>query len=297
MATKVAKTIEVAIHTKHIPKSGLHGIQSNIIQHVGELNEEIFKLPDVRNAYSNDKFKYDFFMGMLFASLYAFSPQGRIGGITVALYSQVKELIDDGHTLVEHFKTNTTYIFQPVTSSNTSRILIGLYIGHIRPSVFRKPYDPLWLNYNGDKMSSHDISLLVRLFFEKTMNIRLTSTSIRSLVETEMDKLLQSRKITEQQRDAVHKINGHTSQIANTYYVMKERQQNSTDSCAAFAKLYDEFAYEPLDEFDALNSFKFRIKILMYRNGFGTHIGFIAIEIGNNYVPAKRSYFLTNFLL
>ena len=249
--TKKAKTIQCAIHEQKIPVAGLQAIQQAILTEV-KLFNGMFQLAETRLLWQKEKSKYDFFMGVLFTSLYAFSPQGRIGGITVAKLHQSRELIEDGQTLVDDFKTDSTYIFQPVTSSNTSRILLGLYIGYMRPSVLTKPYDPLWLNHNGETMSSNDISLLVRLFSEKTMGIRLTSTAIRSIVETEMDKMLDNNRITVQQRNAVHKVNGHSSQISNTYYVMKERHQNGIDSCAAFASLQQDFSNEPLEDFECL---------------------------------------------
>lgn len=66
----------------------------------------------------------------------------------------------------------------------------------------------------------------VTAFFTQQLQLHITTTAIRSLVETTVDMAVKEGKVTEQQQKSVQSINGHTSQIARDYYIRQDRAQD-----------------------------------------------------------------------
>lgn len=99
-----------------------------------------------------DKRTYDRFMQILYVSLYAHSPQGRVAGVQDIKWGQAKDLLTYGYTLSSKFKTSASFGYQPVTTSDISLNLIQLYITRLRPkitSTMNNWKDPLFLHYDG----------------------------------------------------------------------------------------------------------------------------------------------------
>ena len=82
-----------------------------------------------------DRAIYLSFIGLLGASLYTFSPQGRTSGIEDMKMSQVPALIQDGFAQSSVFKTNAKYGYQPVSLSLISMELLTLFVKEVRPAA------------------------------------------------------------------------------------------------------------------------------------------------------------------
>jgi hypothetical protein len=82
------------------------------------------------------------------------------------------------------------------------------------------------------------------------MNIHLTTNSIRSLIETEAKSMLVEGKITNVTRDAVSKINGHTSAIVESYYMLNNRANDVHNS----RQMFEQLDIASIDSDDALAS-------------------------------------------
>ena len=74
----------------------------------------------------------------------------------------------------------------------------------------------------------------VTAFFKRTTKLHITTTRIRSMVETETDRGFNKGLITFEQKTAVANINGHTSQTCKDYYIRSERSRDAVNAEEAF---------------------------------------------------------------
>jgi hypothetical protein len=236
--SKIKKThmtendLEMSIANRRLPVGGIKSLMRCVKNDIATAKE------DYCNG-SIDKFGYKHFMELLFASLYVFSVNGRCGGIEDMKYHQGEQLINHGFAMSRVFKTQATYGYQPVIISKRSKTILKIYLHHIRPLIKRNEdsisNDPLWLTWEGEK--EREVSRKVTRYFKVKMNIHLTTNSIRSLIETEAKSMLVEGKITNVTRDAVSKINGHTSSIVESYYMLNNRANDVHNSRQMFEQL------------------------------------------------------------
>ena len=102
--------------------------------------------------------------------------------------------------------------------------MVKLYIKVMRPMVCRngqpKKTDPFWLNYMGKAETRGGGAQSIGILRAHSWDW-ITTTMIRTLVETEADDAQDAGDITPKQKAAVHFINGHSSTTAKRYYVKK----------------------------------------------------------------------------
>lgn len=185
-----------------------------------------------------DKQTFKTFMCLLYAALYVFSVQGRQSGVMDMTYQQGWELLRRGYSTSTQFKTASKWQLQPVTLSEVSMRLLSLYLQHIRPQLERSipcDTDPLWLDFEGQP--EKQIGKRVSEFFRKSLGLHITTTSIRSLIETTMDSMYRRGEISNEEKTAVHTINGHSSSVAKDYYVQVERASDVYHARQAFSRL------------------------------------------------------------
>ena len=95
----------------------------------------------------------------------------------------------------------------------------------------------LFVNSAGEKDTN--IGRSVTYFFERTLNLHITTTAIRSLIETNAEDALQSNRITTKDRIAISNMNGHSSQTVRDYYLKHSTERNVTNAVRAFSQLGD----------------------------------------------------------
>ena len=122
------KSMKLAIKDGRLPSGGMIELQDAIKKVLPRL-KEICAHPTI------NKSTHDFFLGCLFGSMYAFSPQGRIGGFESLKYHQVAGLIAQGYTLIKDFKTSMFYGAQPITVRSWALIILKMYYEKIRIKV------------------------------------------------------------------------------------------------------------------------------------------------------------------
>jgi len=149
-------------------------------------------------------------------------------GIDDLKLSSAQELIGQGHTMSSKFKTAATFGFQPVTMSNISLELFQTYVDMLRPMVSQgrcnDPKHALWLNWKGEKDTS--IGRKVQRFYIRTLGLDVTTTRIRSLMETVANDLHESGDITLGAKQALGGTSGHSDATIKAYYLMKDMQKN-----------------------------------------------------------------------
>jgi hypothetical protein len=223
-------TLEAAVASGQIPSGGLRDLQDMV-------ESEFPWARSTANTYIN-KDAYSRFMELLFSCLYVFSVQGRVSGIADIKYGQRHDLLNANFGVTEKFKTNSKYGYQAIVTSAESKELLELYINRFRPCVNDHPRDEdrLWIRYNASAYESKHIGQAVSSFFLKKGNLKLNSTIIRSLIETEFEYLRQCDVITSEERQAVMNLNGHSSEIVKNYYLLQARQRDVSNAISAFTK-------------------------------------------------------------
>jgi hypothetical protein len=249
-------TMPSMIADNQMPAGGLAELQDAVRS---ELNWAQALVAECSKLLMKDQ--YDFFLGLLFASMYVLSVQGRPSGILSLSLGQGKELLLKGAVTSKVFKTRAKYGYQPVMVDDVSARLLTFYIETLRKRILSKHQSnnsPLWLKFDGSPLLK--MAPFMKTFFRRTISVNISPTTCRSLVETEMDSLHDAGKISSQERAAVHNINGHTSQVAKDYYVFKDRNKEVHQARNAFKSMVpapetpaeheDNFSIEGIDVFD-----------------------------------------------
>jgi len=97
------------------------------------------------------------FLRLLIASMYAFSVQGRIGGIKSLNLRHGHQLEEHGYVGQQDFKTEEFYLVQPVIIPRYTMPLFKFYLNMLRPKVasdcpgLQLPESPLWISYTDKK--------------------------------------------------------------------------------------------------------------------------------------------------
>ena len=182
----ISRSIENLVFEGKYPQNGLPQIKSAVIRKL-EWAQNLTKANidrDIHNA----------FMSLMFASMYTFSVNGRLGGIADAKYGQRDELLTSGHAMTSLFKTSSSYGYQPiVVDYEVARRLLQIYIDCVRPTErfiqLQDRNSPLWTNYNGSALNSHAIGTLLKRFFIRECQLQLNSTALRGLMESYAQEL------------------------------------------------------------------------------------------------------------
>lgn len=128
---------------------------------------------------------YGTFMEFLVAGLYAFAPQGRIGGITSLTKGAGLRLLAGDVAAVTEFKTSSHYAFQPVILPPCMTPFLELYINQVVPR-FKLTWgddEPLFVSFP-DGGRCERLGRYYTRFAEKRLGIHFTTTDARALNDT-----------------------------------------------------------------------------------------------------------------
>ena len=194
-------------------------------------------------------------MNLLSASIYCFSCQGRIGAIEDLKFFQGAELLTEGVVLTSKFKTSAKFGYQPVTlpADKASTFLLHFYLTNVRPRTLQERDDPLFINFTGS--GSFKVAKGLTNFFAQTLSLKITSTRIRAIVETNFQDLVENGSISSLQKHAISNVNGHDGATTRDYYLKRRRcsdAKNASDAFDIFDQLNgvtDNFADYELEDF------------------------------------------------
>jgi len=229
------RSLENLIFEGKYPQNGIDEIKPYILA----------RMPWAQSLKREDikaKGAYLRFMSLMFAAMYTFSVNGRLGGIQSISYGQRRELLEVGHTLTSTFKTCATYNYQPViVDFQVARELLLVYINTVRTldSNLCTESSPLWVSFEGNEMDSHSIGNLVQKFFVKECRLQLTSTLLRGLIESHAEERYRKGEISLAARQSVHTINGHSAETAKRFYVRTDRNWEVCHSRELFQSTND----------------------------------------------------------
>lgn len=162
-SSDMKNTLSGIVFQRHLPTSGLKGLVANLREQMNWLTPFMEKTKSNECVTLLDKEIYDLYMQTLYASLYVFSPQGRVGGIADLTCNQGMEMLKYGYTQSNAFKTCGTYGYQPVLIADIASSLLEHYVYYLRPKVsgvetITTPTSPLWIKFNGKRCKNYDIS-------------------------------------------------------------------------------------------------------------------------------------------
>lgn len=113
------------------------------------------------------------------------------------------------------FKTGLQYGLQPCIFSAVALELLRLYLFFMRPNLLENDDDPLFITFQGSKLR---IGRFVTAFFKRTLSLNISTTTIRCIVETQSSDLLLRGEISQEARDSVLTVNGHSSITSKVYW-------------------------------------------------------------------------------
>lgn len=221
-------SIESAVAERTWPVGGIEELQTICKQR----GAEFMSLHGSKMPHEIDQIIYREAHYLCFSHMYAFVAQGRKSGIADVKCHQYDDLMDIGHVLSEDFKTRTSHKYQAVL--NSSQIQPWLHLLHLWRSraVWNKREkepqalapDFFFLDWEGEPIGDK-IGTYVTSFF-RPHGLHITTTGLRSLVETTADQREKLGMITHAERLAVSSINTHSSKITQDYYVRSNISQD-----------------------------------------------------------------------
>jgi hypothetical protein len=212
------KSISSAVFNGEYPAGGLRQLRDMFEE---DANNILFMfrsdiLPTITDAL------YRRVLEVLYVGFWVTAPQGRIQGVETLQMKHVDEFDKKGYALNKNFKTQETFVYQPVLLSTITRALLNVYVIVLRPSVIPKnskprPDDLLFLSFSGAPFIN--LSLLVASYFRKKAGLRMTTTTLRGIVETECAARCAAGEISEAERTSISVIVGHSNKTAKDVYV------------------------------------------------------------------------------
>jgi hypothetical protein len=180
---------------------------------------------------------FKWFLRVLVSALYVFNVQGRIGGLVHLSLTAGEEIVSSCHSHSFFFKTQSAYGTQPVMAASPTRALLEIYIRYLFPWAKAKNPEASYVKEkNGEYaqrliltpsgMPNENLGREFTAFFA-SFNLHTTSTSLRSLIESESAELFRNGAITASEKHSVNMINGHSSQTSQDRYLYDQREEDA----------------------------------------------------------------------
>jgi hypothetical protein len=186
------------------------------------------------------------FVKIMCASAYV-SPQGRPQAVQDLRMSQLSDFQRDKYYLSSKLKTASKYGYQPVTGSDMYLTCLDKFVKYVRPQLKLRGNDLVFIDFFGKRL---DIGSKVTAYFQQKLNLHITITTIRSVVETEMSGAHDRGEISTTERTALMNLNGHSSAITKDYYVRRDRQKDVQHAVSAFSVLSASPENNDYDDYD-----------------------------------------------
>jgi hypothetical protein len=258
------RSIEDLIKSGQWPAKGMLELQMAVNKRIQEWAIPTFDKRGAQRAIC--ELNYKEFLQLVASAIYVEAPQGRIGGIAQLSASAYDEFISSGYALAQKFKTSSTFGFQPVALSEKSCKLVMMYYQLFRPVAemnAKQKCNRMWLNWNGTAMDNGELGKHLTSFFKSQLQLHITTTTIRAIVETAAEDALKKGIIDGIKRAAISNVNGHSGATTQRHYVKNSRISDVHDgragiNCAllvhAFFCLFSSLALltYSLEGFDAM---------------------------------------------
>jgi hypothetical protein len=223
-----ALSIEERIQRGHWPENGMADLQRVVTERIQLWAIPIFDKHGAQRSVCESN--YTDFLQLLTSAIYVEAPQGRVGGITNLKIDAYDDFLSHGYALGTKFKTSPMYGFQPVPLTDISCKLMVMYKTIFRPVAEmncvrygHSKTNRLWLNWNGSVMDKGQLGRHLTAFFKSQLQLHITTTTIRAIVETAAEDALRKGVIDQTKRAAISNVNGHSGATTQRHYVMQSR--------------------------------------------------------------------------
>jgi hypothetical protein len=248
---KTSKDIDVKIRQRQVPVDGMKAL---ILCVHNDLAPMVSRIKATRNI---EKIEYIRFMALLYASLYALAPQGRVSGVQWLNETEGNELLLQGYTLAKIFKTAYAYGYQPVSLSEVGNGLFKLYLTHLRPIIIKLRGEnideygnsPLFLTWEGDR--ELNVGRLITKYFTQKLGLHITTTTIRSLIGTQSYILKKEGLISDAIHTAVNNVSGHSAETMEKFYLLHDRTKDMHLSREMFSVMTSQFGIVTTNDAEA----------------------------------------------
>ena len=217
-------TIQAAVADRSWPAGGIQELQEICKQAI----EEFMRLHGHKGPFEIDRKTYRELFYLIFSSMFTSAAQGRKSGVADVREYQYADLDDIGYALSKNFKTSVSHKYQAIINTVQTKPL--LHLGHdwrLRAVWNKQQKDPeatipehLFLDFDGEVIGDRVGEYVTRFF--RSHGLHMTTTALRSLMETTVDQFEKAGMITHEQRLAVSSINTHSSRITQDYYVRSD---------------------------------------------------------------------------
>jgi hypothetical protein len=154
--------------------------------------------------------------------------------LNLLTYEELSELVEAHFLLSTNFKTVTAYGLQAITTSETSRELLHLYVTYLRPKHLTAASDLLFVSLDGKSVR---VGRYITGFFKRVSHLTLSTTTIRSIVATETSVLSISGQITPEQTKSSISMGGHSAITCAKFYQKRSRERDVFQSQEVHQKL------------------------------------------------------------
>lgn len=226
------------------PKGGMAELSTLLMKQKGRVDRLIQKAVDGECLIDKDlKFVSDWILSLLFVG----NPQGRSQAVKLLSLERWKELCDNGRGQVTspHLKTRATFGAQAINCNPVTQKYISAYVQYIRPhSLGSSPSTAVFVNLKGAQ--HQDVGLCVTRLFHDISKYHITTTTLRSLFETEAAEAMDRGTLSPGDCADVVRNNGHGSAASQNYYLKRKAEESGRKAVAVHAKLYgSDQCYQP----------------------------------------------------
>jgi len=233
--TRERLTRENLVNNNQWPKEGMSELNKLLMQHKRRIDRIIQKAAD--GAFLSDEdvqFVNDWVVALLFVG----NPQGRAQAINALSLEQGQQLCGGmGQVTSTKLKTLTTFGVQAINCNPMTQQYIEAYVSHIRPYFLSlEPCTSLFVNTKGKP--HRDIGVCVTRIFHSISKYHITTTTLRSLFETEACEAMDTGKLTPSDCAHVIRNNGHGAATSQNYYLKRKAEDSGRKAVEVHAKLY-----------------------------------------------------------
>ena len=228
-------TRENLVKNNQWPKDGMSELNKLLMQHKKRVDRTIQKAANGELLSDEDViFVNDWVVALLFVG----NPQGRAQAINALSLEQGQQLCGGmGQVTSTKLKTLTTFGVQAINCNPMTQQYIEAYVSHIRPYFLSlEPCTSLFVNTKGKP--HRDIGVCVTRIFHSISKYHITTTTLRSLFETEACEAMDTGKLTPSDCAHVIRNNGHGAATSQNYYLKRKAEDSGRKAVEVHAKLY-----------------------------------------------------------
>ena len=160
--------------------------------------------------------------------VYTTGVPSRIGGVSELTLADGPKLVRGEVATVTKFKNVVAYGVQSIALSDPAQKLMAFYMNARQAAVRRGGKDlnsarsPLWVSYDGSRMTSKQLGGYVTTFFAEKCNLQVSSDTCRALIETFAHREQLIGHVSVEERASITALNNHSSETVKNYYLMQD---------------------------------------------------------------------------